>query len=152
MEKWYDYEGYKVRLEITSYSSDPKVMALIAKDEDGLEFTFFSVNLGSYTGESTFIRPNCTFIDTNNNPGAEAFLKELGAEPYRRFGEPVIGYSGFAQYPLYEFPDELLREIDADGYQKHLAEYMKAMRKEQRKLNIQMFGFDPLAAGEAEDQ
>ena len=98
----------------------------------------------SSIGNGTLLPRNCAFIDTNNNPTAEEFLRSIGARQYERFGEPVYGYSGFCRYPLYEFPEDLLREMDADGYEKHCKSYGGAFLMAQRRMNAEMFGADLL--------
>ncbi|HRU98626.1 MAG TPA: DUF4313 domain-containing protein [Ruminococcus sp.] len=148
MAKFYDMNGYKVYMKVADYLSDPMVLAVIATAEDDEFEVTLSVNIGNSIGNNSLMPPNCAFIDTNNNPGAEEFLQSIGAKPYERFGSPVFGYSGFCRYPLYEFPENLLREMDAAGYEEHLKKYGDAFRKEQRRMNIEMFGFDPFDDGE----
>lgn len=143
MKKVYDFNGKMVYFKITEYSENPMVMALMSFTEDDEPYYTISVNLGNFAGELSFIRQNCAFIDTNNVPDVEAFLEGVGATPYTRFGEPVIAESLFCTYPLYEFPEELLIEMDADGYSEHVAVYKNELVKAQRELNIAMFGFSP---------
>lgn len=138
----YYMNGIKVRISIADYASDPMVMAVYAIAEDDEFDAVLSVNIGSSIGNGTLIPRNCAFIDTNNNPTAEDFLRSIGAKQYERFGEPVYGYSGFCCYPLYEFPDDLLREMDADGYEKHCKNYGGAFLMAQRRTNASMFGAD----------
>ena len=142
MANYYDMNGCKVRFSIADYASDPMVMAITATAEDDEFDLVLSVNIGSSIGNGTLIPRNCAFIDTNNNPTAENFLRSIGAKQYERFGEPVYGYSGFCRYPLYEFPDGLLREMDADGYEKHCKSYGGAFLMAQRRMNAEMFGAD----------
>lgn len=104
MANYYDMNGCKVRFSIADYASDPMVMAITATAENDEFDLVLSVNIGSSIGNGTLIPRNCAFIDTNNNPTAEDFLRRIGAKQYERFGEPVYGYSGFCRYPLYEFP------------------------------------------------
>ena len=117
-------------------------MAITATAEDDEFDLVLSVNIGCSIGNGTLLPRNCAFIDTNNNPTAEEFLRSIGARQYERFGEPVYGYSGFCRYPLYEFPEDLLREMDADGYEKHCKSYGGAFLMAQRKMNTEMFGAD----------
>lgn len=141
-KKLYELNGTKVYFEIGDYYHNPMVMAITAYCEDGEEYSRLSINLGSSTGNNSLIHSNCTFIDTNNVPNVEEFLKSIGAKPCSRFGESIVAYSGFCSYPLYEFSEKLLREMDAEGYEKHLESYRVAFREEQRKMNMEMFGSD----------
>ena len=43
-----------------------------------------------------------------------------GAKKVTVNGIPVIGRSGYCTYPLYEFDEKLLCELDAAGYKEHL--------------------------------
>lgn len=125
------YTTYKnCELHIGTYSCDPLCMALqIMNEEDG-PITTLSVNLGPETGNMSLIRPNQAFIDTNNNTVAEEWLQELElAEPYQRFGEPVVAYSGWCAYPLYEFNIDKLKEYDPIGWETHLDQYTKNWEK-----------------------
>ena len=142
MKKEFDFYGFKAHFTIADYQSEPMAMALLVNDEDDNEIGRLTVNIGSSIGNGTLIPRNCAFIDTNNNPGIEAFLEGIGAKQYERFGEPVYGYSGFCRYPLYEFPDDLLREMDAEGYEKHCKSYGGAFMMAQRRINAEMFGAD----------
>ena len=126
MANYYDMNGCKVRFSIADYASDPMVMAITATAEDDEFDVMLSVNIGSSIGNGTLIPRNCAFIDTNNNPTAEDFLRSIGAKQYERFGEPVCGYSGFCRYPLYEF---------SDGYG-------GAFLMVQRRMNAEVFGAD----------
>ena len=140
--KDFRYEGERVVLKIGQYS--PMVMSIEMLFVEENEYEELTKNFGNFVGNDpftgSFIRKNCAFIDTNNCPGAEEMLKEIGAKPYTKFGSPVTIRSGFCEYPLYEFPESLLREMDEKGYEKHSKSYDAALPKEQRKLNKKCFG------------
>lgn len=143
--KYYNYNDTEVYFKISSYQSDPMVMAIQSYTKDDHEpYSTLSVNLGSYVGNDlysgSFIRNNCTFIDTNNNPGAEEFLESIGAKPYVKFGQPVTARSGFCEYPLYEFPESLLRDMDKEGSRQHFDDYAEELPNAQQKLWSMTFG------------
>ena len=117
-KKIVEYNSTKVYFEIANYCSDPTIMALsLFSAEDDELYTTLSVNLPKHDE----IRVNQTFIDTNNNPGAEDFLRSLsGARQVTENGIPVTAQSGYCIYPLYEFDEELLRELDERGYEEYL--------------------------------
>lgn len=134
----YDIGGEKFSFGISEYASDPMVMGISMYDADEEPYSTLSVNFGSFLGDpytGSFIRDNCTFIDTNNNPDAEHFLKEMGAKPYTKWGSEVKMQSGFCEYPLYEFPNDLLKEMDPKGFEAHEKIYWKNLEIEQKKLN-----------------
>ena len=69
-------------------------LAIVAFERNGEPWSDITVNLPGY-----FPEYGTAFIDTNNNPWAEAFLVEHDiAEPTAYFG-----HSGFCSYPLYKF-------------------------------------------------
>ena len=113
-----EYNGTKVYFEISDYYYDPSVMALsLFSAADNEPYATLSVNLPEHDP----LKPNQTFIDTNNCFGAEAFLESLdGAKKVTVNGIPVTGRSGYCTYPLYEFDEKLLCELDAAGYKEHL--------------------------------
>ena len=140
----YDMNGERVSFRIADYISDPMVMAISAYDADtGEPYCTMSVNFGNFYGDpysGSFIRNNCTFIDTNNVYFAEDFLNNVGAKPYTKMGGEVRMQSGFCTYPLYEFPESLLEEMDKKGYEEHKERYNEALPKAQRDLMSSSFG------------
>ena len=105
--------------------------------------TTLTVNLGNDIGNGSFMQPFCAFIDMNNNPGAEAFLKENNlAKPYTRFGSPVMGYSGYCEYPLYQFDRDKLMELDPEGTKEYETAYSRAMPAKQQEMMKDLFGED----------
>ena len=92
-------------------------LSLFTADDDE-PYVTLSVNLPEHDP----IKPNQTFIDTNNCYGVEEFLGSLsGAKQVTENGVPVTAQSGYCTYPLYEFDENLLRELDAAGYEEYLA-------------------------------
>ena len=53
------------------------------------------------------LEPNKAYVDTNNMPSAEDFIKDNG------LGKPLHkqGYSGYCSYPLYEFDLDKIKEL-----------------------------------------
>lgn len=87
-----DYGTYDVRIKRSTYHK-PKNLAIILDCDEG-PFATLTVNL-----EGACPPKDCAFVDTNNCPWAEGFIAayELG----KFLG--AYGYSGFCQYPLYQF-------------------------------------------------
>ena len=89
---------YDVRVERSKYRNNNSLaIMLICKNEDGYEepFATLTVNLGY----DDIVDDIYQFVDTNNCPWAEEFIKE------NNLGTPtgVYGRSGYCSYPLYEF-------------------------------------------------
>lgn len=142
----YELNGEKYSFRVGGYVTDPMVMSISMECEDGEPYGTLSKNFGSFVGNDpytgSFIRENCTFIDTNNYKGIESFLQEIGAQPYKKWGSTVTVQSGFCEYPLYEFPHDVLKDMDPKGYEKHMADYREEFPKEQRKLQAATFGLE----------
>ena len=68
-------------------------------------YTVLTVNMGEFISAK-----NCTYIDTNNNPFADQLLK-MGFCSDTGFTKQ----SGFCTYPLWEFDEGFLKEIDVHG-------------------------------------
>lgn len=103
--------------------------------------TTVTVNLGNDIGNGSFMQPFCAFIDTNNNPNVEEFLEENDlAHPYTRFGSPVMGYSGYCEYPLYKFNKNKLMELDPEGTKEYEKGYSRAMPVKQQEMMKEFFG------------
>lgn len=133
-----------VFLEVASYTNNPLSIAILLKDaEDRAPFTTATVNIGKYTGNGSVLSPYCAYLDTNNNPTIEEFLiRNHLARPYTRFGEPVYGASGYMEYPLYEFDQELLKQIDPEGCAQYEQEYEKGLREYEADADLASFGID----------
>lgn len=84
-------EEKQLRLEKASYCATGG-LAVVAYLENGEEWDVITVNLGP-------VPEGMAYIDTNNNPWAEKFLKK------HKIAKPtgVVGHSGFCTYPLYMF-------------------------------------------------
>lgn len=124
-------------LRVCSYSYNPLCLAVRVENQEDGPITTLTVNLGEDIGNDSIIRENQAFVDVNNNEMAADFLKKNGiAEPVTRFGEPVIGCSGWCEYPLYEFNTEVLKEADPAGW----AEHMDAYLRNWEKVRDEMFG------------
>lgn len=68
-------------------------LAIYLETDDGEPYAQLTVNLGTKLGK------DLAFVDTNNCPWAEEFIKTY------ELGEPMGAYgsSGFCTYPLYRF-------------------------------------------------
>lgn len=100
-------ETLKVQLEISQYANNGCIyVGVLSKGEDGLEpYENLTVNLRD--GAPDY----CGYIDTNNMPEAEEFLRknDLG------YFTGLVGRSGFCTYPMYCFNVEKLRELCPEG-------------------------------------
>lgn len=131
--KTFDYNGTTVYFEISDYASDPSLLAIKMFTSDGEDFGTLSVNVRGHG----HIEPNQTFIDTNNMPNVVEFLvSSKVANPVTENGVPVTIKSGFCEYPLYEFNEELLVDIDLKGYMDHIHNYNQAVNDMTEELTI----------------
>ncbi|MBO5559082.1 DUF4313 domain-containing protein [Ruminococcus sp.] len=131
--KIFNYSGTQVYFEISDYESDPAIMAITLFTSDGEEFGTLSVNVW----EHGHIEPNQTFIDTNNMPNAVEFLESIkGVEPVTENGVPVTAKSGFCEYPLFEFSEELLADMDLKGYMEHIHNYDRALTDMTKEMTM----------------
>ena len=119
------YDDTECYVNINYYISDPDVMAITLIDaSDHIPYTVLSVNLPRHRHMGL----NRTYIDTNNCLCAEKFLENLKeAHPVLENGQPVTEKSGFCEYPLYEFDEDFLKELDPTGYAEY-ASYYKPKR------------------------
>ena len=131
MSKLFNYNGTNCDVKVFWYQSDPTNMAIQLTDHDTKEpYAVPTVNLGPMIGNETIMPNDCAFIDTNNMPGFDKVLIERGlAEPYTRWGQPVIGQSGFCQYPLLQFNMDKLKEYDQEGVEKFQDQYWDSFSK-----------------------
>lgn len=84
---------YDVTMQKTQYSNNGNLAIELIDKEDGCPFATLTVNLNKLPNN------NLAYVDTNNCPWGEKFIKENG------LGEPTgkYGYSGYCSYPLYKF-------------------------------------------------
>ena len=115
-----NYLGTDVELFLGMYEShdwqgkSAKNLGIYCDDADGFPFATFTVNLGEFIGLK-----NSAYIDTNNNPEIIEWLEKEG------FGE-VTGFtkrSGFCEYPLFLFKEEVLKELDAKLYETYATQF-----------------------------
>ena len=96
--KTYNYNGEKVYLRAESYRNNGH-LALVMVSKDGTIRDVLTTNLNSiFQSDST------AFVDVNNHPQAEAFIRK------NHIGAPmgVTERSGFCSYPLYTIFKESL--------------------------------------------
>ena len=128
------FEEYEVdKVEVGSYAKGlPIYIQLYGKEEPLATVT---VNLGDSAGNGAVLMPFVGFVDTNNNPGIMQFLNENGfGEPFKRFGAPVTVYSGYCEYPVYEFNRQKLAELDPEGTERYYKTYCERMEKARKKF------------------
>lgn len=79
---------------VTGHYNNNNSLAVMLETDDGEPFATLTVNLSDGIAEGEY-----QYVDTNNCPWAEDFIKENG------LGTPmgIMGYSGYCQYPLYRF-------------------------------------------------
>ncbi len=95
-------------------------ISLTMKNSDGIEepFAVLTKSFGEFIGAK-----NCAYIDTNNCPFADAFIK-LGIARDTGFTKE----SGFYSYPLWAFDEHFLRQIGGAEYEKYSQEYDDYMK------------------------
>lgn len=142
--KTFEYEGKEYELRMGAYPMAPLAMFVAIQEKgnkDPSNERIISVCLGNYQSEGSFVQPGCTFIDVNNSPDAIAMLEKTGlAEPYIKWGEVVEMQSGFVSYPVYQFNQMKLMELDPNGFEQYMKDWMKQCQIEQDKMNEEMFG------------
>lgn len=96
-----------VTLRVTEYQNN-KSLAISLMCYEG-PYATITVNLPDR--QSACLRKNYAFVDTNNCPWAPEFIEkyDLGLDT------GLVGYSGYCEYPLYEFNLDKLKQIEADG-------------------------------------
>ena len=87
---------YPVTLRFQKYTNNQTLaVQLISAIPPWSRFATITVNINGGGQDEKH-----AYLDTNNCPWAEEFIKDNNiAKPV----EGVVGYSGFCQYPLYEF-------------------------------------------------
>jgi hypothetical protein len=97
-----------VTVVITKYTNNNTLAVLLKCAKTPWEdFAVITVNLsGSPYGDGKYQSDTKAYIDTNNCPWAEDFLKENNiAKPL-----DLYGMSGYCTYPLYEFDLDSVKE------------------------------------------
>lgn len=134
-----DIVGNSLRchLKVGQYVSDPVCMAVDLFDaSDGSPYMHATVNLGPDIGNGVIMPKACAFLYTSYGVDiAETFVESGLAKPYVRFGEQVVGCSGFQEYGLYQFDTEMLRNFDPEGYTHYEESYDKAFSTALRQLS-----------------
>lgn len=93
------FGNYTVYGKTHSYIENRNLAIQLYDAQDHSPFARLTVNLGWKLPE------NQAFVDTNNCPWAEKFIKENGlGKPLNKFES-----SGYCDYPLYEFNLEKFR-------------------------------------------
>jgi hypothetical protein len=143
-KKTFEYEGKEYELRVGSYPMAPLAMFVAIQEkgnQDPSNEKVISVCLGNYQSEGSFVQPYCTFIDVNNSPDAIDMLEKTGlAEPYVKWGAVVEMQSGFVSYPVYQFNQNMLKELDPQGCEKYMEDWGKQCQIEQDKMNDELFG------------
>lgn len=128
------HDGHDLDVKVGNYLDNPMAMSIQLSDE-GEPYATLSLNLGNDIGNGSFVQHGSTFIDTSNYPWAADVLEEAGlAEPYMRFGEPVVMYSGFCAYPLMKFHLAELAEYDPSGVERYTETWAQGLQEEQSRL------------------
>lgn len=119
---------YTIQLKagVYYYGGNLYIEMLSLEDDDIEPWSDLTVNLGP------ILPLNCAYIDVNNNGSdiLDWLRQHRIAVPTGRYG-----YSGFCRYPEYLFNEQLLREIDADGYGKYLNAQEKHSKQQRPKEN-----------------
>ena len=98
---------YDVAFGVERYAeNDNLALEMVFRNEDGFDepFTMLTVNLSQQCA------PNCAYVDTNDNPWAEAFIAKY------QLGHPTgrTRRSGFCEYPEYEFDMKKIEQYRYD--------------------------------------
>lgn len=90
-------------------------LALGLLTEDGDLYDFLTVSFGEFISIK-----NAAYIDTNNHREAIAWLTENG------FGKatPLTKKSGFCEYPLFVFNEEMIKNTDTESYNQYSEQYV----------------------------
>ena len=89
------------------------VLEDVTNEAEPEEYCMLTVSFGEFIGMK-----NCAYIDTNNCDFADQ-LQSQGLASDTGFYKA----SGFCKYPLWQFEEGTLREIDNDVYQKYSDAY-----------------------------
>jgi hypothetical protein len=92
---------YEVDIFSTTYRNNGNY-AVILQEKDGLPFATLTVNLYHKLPDGF------AYVDTNNCPFAEEFIKENGLGEFT--GQR--SRSGYCEYPLYKFYTHVIPEVD----------------------------------------
>lgn len=86
--------SYDVSIKASSYAVDGTLALMLIDNEDFSPFAVLTVNL-----QDDLVFGNYAYVDTNNCPWAEEFIKE------NKLGVPtgLVGFGGYCEYPLYKF-------------------------------------------------
>ena len=90
---------YEVTIHKSNYYDGNLAIFLTCKD--GEPYGNLTVNL------SERLLPDTAYVDTNNMPDAERFIKEYGLGEFTG----TIRRSGFCDYPLYRFNLDKIEEV-----------------------------------------
>lgn len=102
MKGEFKYKGQSYDVESTTYRSTETTALMVYKKGQRDSYTVITVNLP----DSAMHSEDFVYIDTNNYPWAEDFLKKTG------LGDKIDGVnacSGFCRYPLYHINLEKLQ-------------------------------------------
>lgn len=136
------YNNQEFDVSVKSYMNAPLAMCVQLNDHETKEpYATLTVCLGNYQSEYSFVQHGCSFIDVNNLPFAQDLLEKTGlAEPYTKFGSVVEMQSGWVSYPVYQFNQDMLKELDPKGFEQYTKDWWKECQKEQTKIEDELFG------------
>ena len=95
-----DFGTYDVTLRKTSYKNNNNLAIALDSPTEG-PFAVITVNIHE-------LPEGYAFVDTNNCPWAEKFIKDHGLGEFAN----AVGHSGYCTYPLYKFDMEKLAEME----------------------------------------
>ena len=96
-----DFGTYDVRIKMSEYRHGGG-LAVLLEELDGAPFATLTVNLDNHPTAGAY-----AYVDINNCPWAMAFIEQYELGTYTG----MLGYSGYCQYPLYEFDLDKLLEF-----------------------------------------
>lgn len=134
------------KLKVFNYSSDPLVMAIeIINAKTGEPMDYLTTNLGTNNGNDAIMGKGKSHVNIGNKMLLNLIDDYKLGKVDMRFGEPVVNYSGFNSYYLYDFNLDVLAEYDRAGVEEFKKNYDENLISELEKFRNETFG-----AGEEE--
>lgn len=132
MSQTLEYKGKPLEMHVSNYRSAPICMSLVGEKVPAKLFSFpmnVTTNLGEDVVPGVLMPKYCAFVDVSRSDAREllAFIEQndLG-KPYLRNGALVTGRTGYTDYPVYQFNEAKLKQIDPEGCMKYEQAYGRA--------------------------
>lgn len=111
--KTFEYESYGMNVKLAPGLGLYRARDFMGKEHPGIAITLDDVNAQeSFAAATVNLRfigvKDCFYLDENNLPGIGKALSKAGIA----FDTGLRRHSGFAEYPLYQFRDEVIEELE----------------------------------------